>query len=279
MSRSGIKPEITNDPEEALAFLSRDGAVVLRDQGSSGADCVAAAQRLMGDRLRAWKEPVGIVESTKVEPGDTPRFSRETRSVHSDVTRPMMLHADGFAGHGEACPDYVFLLCERQAMTGGASFMVDGYRILSDLTADPDSRDLTEFLWSTAIHQSRNSEISLDCPIARKTDSGRIALLRHGYQTPLPQDKDHAETTRMIALWHDLTEAEAATAPRLRLQPGDMLCLDNYRIFHSRDPFPQGGDRLLHRVWAWSDSAGALPLDIGGNPIQPDITNARNYMA
>jgi hypothetical protein len=36
------------------------------------------------------------------------------------------------------------------------------------------------------------------------------------------------------------------------------VCVDNYRVSHSRDAYTDL-DRLFWRVWAWSDEALAVP--------------------
>lgn len=67
-----------------------------------------------------------------------------------------------------------------------------------------------------------------------------------------------ADDRRHLAAWAWLTEEAARTAPRFVLQPGDLLCLDNYRVFHGGGPYT-GSDRILHKLWAWSDMAFGLP--------------------
>ena len=47
-------------------------------------------------------------------------------------------------------------------------------------------------------------------------------------------------------------------APRFLLHPGDLLCLDNYRVFHGRETY-SGFDRLLHKLWAWSEWSFGIP--------------------
>jgi hypothetical protein len=54
-------------------------------------------------------------------------------------------------------------------------------------------------------------------------------------------------------------------APRFLLHPGELLCLDNYRVFHGREPYA-GSDRILHKLWAWTDMAFGLPYPRAGLP-------------
>ena len=58
---------------------------------------------------------------------------------------------------------------------------------------------------------------------------------------------------------------EGERAPRFRLQPGDLIFIDNYRVFHGREPY-DGTDRLLHKLWAWTDESFGLPPE--GSPAR-----------
>jgi Taurine catabolism dioxygenase TauD, TfdA family len=65
-------------------------------------------------------------------------------------------------------------------------------------------------------------------------------------------------TLQHLAAWARLTEQAARLAPRFVLHPGELLCLDNYRVFHGREPYT-GSDRIWHQLWAWTDMAFGLP--------------------
>ncbi|MGH3887550.1 MAG: TauD/TfdA family dioxygenase [Pseudonocardiaceae bacterium] len=94
-------------------------------------------------------------------------------------------------------------------------------------------------------------------PVVSRTCAGRLTVRRHRHQR-LPDDApSRADDRQHLAAWAWLTEEAARTAPRFLLQPGDLLCLDNHRVFHGREPCT-GYDRL-HKLWAWSDMAFGLP--------------------
>ena len=46
-------------------------------------------------------------------------------------------------------------------------------------------------------------------------------------------------------------------APRFTLEPGEALCIDNYRMLHGRGPFT--GERMLWRIWAWTPGSNGVP--------------------
>lgn len=187
--------------------------------------------------------------------------------VNTDVA--LDLHIDGHTVFGNHYPDLVFLLCERQATAGGESFIVDGQRLLGAIASDPTQRALSRFLWDVTLEQSRPAEVCGDStgqpvrsrrPVASRTCAGRLTVRRHQHQhqrllddTPSrPEDRQH------LAAWAQLSREAARTAPRFLLQPGDLLCLDNYRVFSGREPCT-GYDRVLHKLWAWTDMAFGLP--------------------
>ena len=62
----------------------------------------------------------------------------------------------------------------------------------------------------------------------------------------------------MIDLWIAAIDAAAGEAPRFKLQPGEVLVVDNYGMFHGRDPYTDA-DRMLWRVWVWTRDALGVP--------------------
>ena len=66
--------------------------------------------------------------------------------------------------------------------------------------------------------------------------------------------------------------AARLTGPRFRLQAGEMICIDNYRLLHGRDAYVEP-ERKVVSIWAWTTSAMAVPdgvLDI----IRPELPAA-----
>jgi alpha-ketoglutarate-dependent taurine dioxygenase len=230
-----------------------DGAAVLEtDEDFSAAGVLGYVSAVLGPALRAVRQPVKVRAGA---PGSGPHLDWDTMSVHIDSTRSQFLHMDGYGRYGASYPDYVFLLCQRPAEHGGASFVVDCVRLVDELRDDPNSRELAEFLWRQPLEQCSPEGVLWQAPAARRLTGGR--------RTVLCNDKQHltgatADQDRLLGAWHQLAVAAAAAAPRFMLRSGDLLCLDNYRVAHGRDPY-DGDGRLLHRVWTWSDAAAGVP--------------------
>jgi len=273
MMNVGIVPERTNCAAEARALLAMDGAAILRVDDLNAEEAVDGMKRVLGDNLVGYRKPVRIAESNLVSPGDRSFFDAETGTVHSDIGARGQLHVDGYMAFGESYPDVIFLLCERQAIDGGDSFILDGLRLVTALAADPSQRDLVRFLWNTPIEQSTPNGIRVLCPTVRQTGGGRIALLCHDDQRVQEDGDAPACVLEMLERWREAKENALRAAPRFRLMPGDFLCLDNYRMFHGRDSYRPGGDRLLHRLWCWTKAAFDFPRAADGS-LRADIISA-----
>lgn len=247
---AGIIPEWTDEPEEAYRLLERDGAAILSWDRTGSEGATAATKAVLGRRLRAQRA------QDESEPcpsqGQRTRFDWTTRNVQQRI------HFDGHTMYGEAYPDFDFRLCSMQAPFGGDSFIVDGQRIIDAIAGDPLMREFLQFLWQFPIEQSTPGGIPIRGTILRRTSTGRLAIRRHGNQRLSVDSPEGPEPRRFLSWWFAITNAAAAAAPRFRLQPGDVLCLDNYRTFHGRERY-FGGHRLLYRIGAWSDMAFAVP--------------------
>lgn len=252
----GLVPERTDDPREALRLLEMDGAAILETGTTEPADAEAAAAAVLGDRLRRHRPPIGIRTNPVLGRGTHP--DAERKNVLSDSSVALDIHVDGYLQYGTVYPDYVFLLCAEPAERGGESFLLDGQRLLTAIAGDPDERDLWDFIWRTTIEHTTPTGVPHQCPIAVRTRGGRVTLRFNEHQRPLTPD---AAVMSHLRRWSSLAYAAAADAPRFLLVPGQFLCVDNYRIFHGRDPYA-GNRRLLHRVWAWSDAAIGIPADV-----------------
>jgi Taurine catabolism dioxygenase TauD, TfdA family len=268
-ARAGLVPERTARPSEARRELERSGAVILSSAGQDHGSAVASMTAVLGRGLRAYREPVNI--GTNPVAGRPTFFDWKTRTVNSDPRSGGNAHTDGYMLYGNAYPDVVLLLCVRAAPSGGESAVIDGYRLLgATRAADPE---LAAFLEQVHVEQSTPTGVPCRAPIATRTAQGRLALRCHDHQRPLdgkPPGPGHRDK---IGRWHETVAQAAAAAPRFLLGPGDLLCVDNYRAFHLRDPYT-GRSRLLLRVWAWTDRALGLPAQRAVGERGTDIVTA-----
>jgi hypothetical protein len=245
---AGLMPECTTDPRRAFHLWSSDGAVILRMNRTDAPGMLAGARDAFGPRILFCQSPTTMATDTCVGSALEPRI-------------------DGCLTFGDYYPDLVFLLCERQATAGGGAFLVDGQRLIHAIASDPAQRPLIRFLWDVKLEQSRpdggcpartGKPVSSRRPVVSRTCGGRLTVRRHPHQHLLDDGSPRLEDRRHLAAWARLTQQAARTAPRFQLQPGDLLCLDNYRVFLGREPCT-GDDPILRKMWAWSDMAFGLP--------------------
>ena len=279
-SLASVVPQRAGSPEEARAEVAARGAAIIPGCGDQEA-AFAAGRAFLGADLRRF----GLqFEATKDKQeaeaalvADQPVDERGRKRRFTATQERMVPHNDGF-GFGDFGPDYLFLWCGRPDSGGeGASFLVDGLRLLDLLAADPQYLDVAQFAWETDIDQSEpNFPLAAYAPIARRLpDSGRIQVRHHPFQAPVPGEAPDIETAQeaLIRRWSAAVEAARDNGPMFQAEAGDLICVDNYRLTHGRDGYRDPG-RVMLSIWGWSSAAIAVPegpLDI----VRPVIPPAR----
>jgi alpha-ketoglutarate-dependent taurine dioxygenase len=248
----------TSQPAEAFAALRRDGVVILTGCGAEREEARGIALSVLGSLAPVVPDPAPIKEGG----GNADRSYDNMPGAERDLLVPFQTgHTDGFA-YGDRYPDYIFLLCTRPAASGGESFVVDTYPLLDALansTAE-DDRAFHAFLTSTPVEQTEPGFQASLAPVIGRTPSGR----RMSRWTPVqradaaqPPDVQ-ARQTAWLERWRDICHQASLAAPRFTLQPGETICLDNYRMLHGRTGFDDT-ERTLWRIWAWTNEAPAVP--------------------
>jgi gamma-butyrobetaine dioxygenase len=150
----------------------------------------------------------------------------------------------------EMLPGVQFLHCLVFEASGGDSILVDGFACAAELAVtDPESYEL---LTSTPLpfryRDGGRTDLSARVPLIRHDPDGSLREVRYsnGLLAPLDVAPD-----RMLATYRALRAFGALLNSRrfevrVRLQPGDVMCFDNYRILHGRSEFdPNSGPRHL----------------------------------
>jgi hypothetical protein len=75
-------------------------------------------------------------------------------------------------------------------------------------------------------------------PVVSRTCAGRLTVRRHQHQPLVDDAPSRADDRRHLATWAWLAEQAARAAPRFVLGPGDLLCLDNFRVFTAASHVP-----------------------------------------
>lgn len=248
MTSTGIPgiPSRTTDPIEARALVEANGCVILEGIGLDATDAVDVAHRVFGaDVLRA-------PDPSEVRAGG----DRDRRLPNIDHTTPLLPHTDGFA-YGERYPDHFLLLCGRSSPVGGESFLVDGYAVVDQLIAS-GRRELVERLESTPVDQTEPDMQRSITPIIGRAPSGRRMLRLFPFQRPAAESTEAEADAAMIAAWRAAILDAGEAAPRFKLQAGEAVIIDNYRMMHAREAYTDL-DRLMWRVWVWTTGAHGVP--------------------
>jgi hypothetical protein len=284
-SLASIVPRRVSDPAEARAEVAARGAALLSGLTSqelafaAGRAFLGAGLRRFGLQFEASKDKQEAEASLVAgQPAD----ERGRKRRFTATAERMVPHNDGF-GFGDFGPDYLFLWCERPDTGGeGASFLVDGLRLLELMAADPEYADVARFAWDTAIDQSEpNFPHPAYAPVARRLPAppgqsgpGRVQVRHHPFQAPVPGQAPDIEAAQaaLISRWSAAVHAARDSGPMFQAEAGDMICVDNYRVTHGRDGFSDPG-RVMLSIWGWSDSAVTVPegpLDIV-RPVVPPV--------
>lgn len=253
LSQFSVLPGRTTDPGEVAPLLERDGAAILTGLASDAQSAASTPRLAFGERIVACPPPVLVDEMG----GGTDQRIRI--KPLNDIT--LGLHTDGYS-YGDRMPDVMVLLCiEPDGNGGGASMLVDHLALYDALAAEAQKRYLAEFAAGTDLDltspgmSTRHGRYVMTTPTGR-----RVGWL--GAQPDVPQplktDPDPTRTERSIAELKDMWHAVLTQVRSFRLEQGDALYVDNYRVSHSRQPYDDPRRRLW-RVWAWTDRALAVP--------------------
>jgi len=236
-----IVPERTADPAEAADLVARDGAAILTGWATDEAAARAVATEVLRERALAVADPAAVVEGGE----------KDRSAIGSDEI--LGLHTDGF-GYGDQLCDFMALVCVRAGSAGGASFLIDGYGLLESI--DPDLR---AFLHDTPVDLTEEGMRPALSPVALRTTSGRVAVRRTPFMNPDPaaSGAELQRQQRMLDAWRETTRPLSHEATRFSAAPGEVICVDNFRVLHGRDPFE--GQRFMWRVWAWTTEGNGVP--------------------
>jgi gamma-butyrobetaine dioxygenase len=263
--------ERTDDPHQARTLLEKHGACVLLWPSVTKQAVIDAGEAVLGDRLRV-RFPAMTLRPHQ-EPGQTTRIIRpegtiweatEATTGHAGEAtraRPNSLGIEGWGGHGDTYPEVLAYLCQKEPATGGSSHIVDSYGLLAWLAVTPGHFDLLDALWTLPVPQRTHPRYSpRSTTLARRTRKGRVSVVYSPASVVLDgaDKEDMAGVTKMLARWHKVVEESAASAPRFDLRRGEVLLIDNYRVYHGRDAYT--GERIVHRCWFWTEAAHAFPM-------------------
>ncbi len=144
--------------------------------------------------------------------------------------------------------DLIAWRCESQDGSDGASLLIDGARVVEAL--DVDARHELEQLRLPAM--VRLGDPPEATPVLRASGQ-RVALFFAPWLEPPGDDPAAQEALRRLRA---LIDREASRALRFRLEPGQVLLVDNHRMLHGRASLLPSSERKLHRLWLRAEPTG-----------------------
>lgn len=148
---------------------------------------------------------------------------------------PIPFHTD----HPKA--DLIAWRCEAQDARDGASLLVDGYEVLDDL--DMGQRAGLERLVLPAM--IRLGDEALPTPILT-AGNGRPHLFYAPWLEPIGRP---VEVHGALVAFRDALDRHGETTRSVRLEPGEVLVIDNHRMLHGRGALLPDSARRLRRFW------------------------------
>ncbi|MEU4768037.1 TauD/TfdA family dioxygenase [Actinosynnema sp. NPDC023794] len=234
-----------HDTDKAGEALAEAGAVILTGLPVTPDALAVAAAHLYGRHLRQL-------------------FPIRARTSHDGG--PVHLHADSFdqvvdiggvrSRRRDPDEDAVLVQCVHPAPAGGDSFVLDAYRYLDTC---PD-QELVDFLTGVDVDLYGEWAGLRGLPATPRvgrhveyTRTGRRIARRTDGAVPLHRDPAAEHITAMVDRFQRTVHALEADLPRVRLEEGDILAVDNYRCWHGRDPHT--GERAVQILTLRTDAA------------------------
>lgn len=134
-------------------------------------------------------------------------------------------------------PGYVFLHCLRNDAVGGESVIVDGFQVAERLRAEaPEAFAVLTRVQPRFRYEDDSALLESEGPLIELDPRGRVRQVRYSNRTELvealpPEELDLYYRARQ--LYYRLLNDPACTLV-FKLEPGELMIMDNYRLLHGR---------------------------------------------
>ncbi|WP_043532167.1 2-trimethylaminoethylphosphonate dioxygenase [Litchfieldella xinjiangensis] len=158
-------------------------------------------------------------------------------------------------------PGYIWLHCLTNAAEGGDSTLTDGFMAAQRLRQEsPEAFECLTQLSPAFRYVDATTHLESEGPLIELDSHGRLARVRYSNRTERMTAYDPDTLERYYAArkrFYQLITSDALTV-QLKLSPGEMLIMDNYRLLHGRTAFQlEGGIRHMRQGYVDRDSTAS----------------------
>ena len=159
-------------------------------------------------------------------------------------------------------PGYILLHCLENDADGGDSTLVDGYHAAAILRRD--DRQCFDTLARTDVtfrYRDETAFLEHHAPLIERNAAGEVVQIRYNNRTEmigrLPIDRLEAYYAARARFWRLIAPASPLTLS-FRLQPGELLMMDNYRLLHGRTGYTlASGSRHMRQCYMDRDTVSS----------------------
>jgi len=203
------------DSAELLLQVEHEGFAVIPDIDVSSVD---AAGNGLAQHIQMLARPVSYFDQPLIM---DVKPQANYQPVSSGGRAYFGLHT-GLTFHDNP-PELLGLLCIDNDNPGGDSLIVDGYKVLEEMSDDLDALRNTDITFPTPAHVAGES-------VVKRIVSGDPDRPVIRFRSDLALEAG-AETPELIQRFSSIAHAAMRT---VHLSPGDLLLVDNHRTLHGR---------------------------------------------
>ncbi len=242
--------------------LRRDGAVVITGSPTEPGTVIGLL-RSLGITMR--DSSLGLIFDVKLDPaGYNIAFTAEEVPPHNDNAQ---------YSHPPSGQVLAMLVNDAQ---GGNSVVVDGWSVLDKLNREhPDAIDVLSRVEVGFRQYSTEADAFTRAPLVVRDRAGRFAHLRFSNQLMQPLSFDDGD----LAAWYQAYRllgaaiADPANHVSFRLEAGDTLFVNGYRVLHARTAYQPDGPRHLQDVYYEFDDVHSHLARMSGEATNAMVTS------
>jgi gamma-butyrobetaine dioxygenase len=159
-------------------------------------------------------------------------------------------------------PGYILLHCLVNDADGGDSTVVDGFHAAAILRrTDPQAFATLAATDVTFRYRDETANLEHHCRLITCNAAGEVVQIRYSNRTEmiarLPVDHLERYYAARAAFWKLIAPTSPLTL-KFRLQPGELLMMDNYRLLHGRTGYTLAtGSRHMRQCYLDRDTVGS----------------------